>query len=166
MQMPRIIKSGFRCCIGRSPDQVLDSQDNTVMHMAAMAGELETIRKLINRGARINITNKFGQTPLHLAAMDNHSAVVRLLLQAGADVGAQDNEGRTPLHYAAGNGSVASAEALLYFGACPHRQDGAGQTAVFGLYRTMNFEDVQTLLSRNDHYRLVAMNGLQGKDAE
>ena len=45
---------------------------------------MEVVRELLNRGAIMDIENKFGWTPIHAAAIYGHVEVVRELLNRGA----------------------------------------------------------------------------------
>lgn len=61
-----------------------DSCGRTVLDRAAMIGNAEMVRLLINHGARVD-GDSAGWTPLYLAVHDGHIVVVQLLLEAGAD---------------------------------------------------------------------------------
>ncbi len=90
-----------------------DIARNTVLHTASFfSNELtdEVVsRLLLKNGAKVNVKNKFGQTPLHLAAHPMQGGVepnvdnIELLLQHGADVNAIDKKGQTPLDIAIKN---------------------------------------------------------------
>lgn len=61
-----------------------------------------------DRGAKMNVLDKYNRTPLHWAAWGNHETfegskektIVEALLNAGANVNAKDDDKRTPLHFA------------------------------------------------------------------
>lgn len=55
---------------------------------------------LLERGARINARNKYGNTLLHVAAMNGHTEMVLFLLDKGIKLSTKNNAGSTPLHYA------------------------------------------------------------------
>jgi ankyrin repeat protein len=55
---------------------------------------------LLERGARINARNKYGNTLLHVAAMNGHTEMVLFLLDKGIKLTTKNNAGSTPLHYA------------------------------------------------------------------
>jgi ankyrin repeat protein len=62
---------------------------NNLLHEAAAAGKIETVRDLIERGASINSRDENAWTPLMQATQGNHLAVVKVLLDAGADINAE-----------------------------------------------------------------------------
>lgn len=88
--------------------------DETPVMMAALRGNLEVTRQLLDRGARLN---RDGWTPLHYAASGPDPRVISLLLERGAQIDALSPNGTTPLMMAARYGSEASAELLLQHGA-------------------------------------------------
>ena len=57
---------------------------STPLSLAAMRGQLEIIKILIRRGARVNATNRDGNTALHTAAFFCREDIVKLLLAKGA----------------------------------------------------------------------------------
>ncbi|ELU06894.1 hypothetical protein CAPTEDRAFT_184604 [Capitella teleta] len=62
---------------------------------------LEFVESLLNSGARIDCTDKYGQTIFHEVARAWHTDVAQFLLDHKCDVNVSDIFGRTPLHVAA-----------------------------------------------------------------
>jgi ankyrin repeat protein len=58
------------------------------------------VKKLVELGASINLTNNVGQTVLHFAEREHNPCLSEILLKASADATATDESGQTPLHYA------------------------------------------------------------------
>jgi putative MATE family efflux protein len=87
----------------------LTNEDGASLHFAAAWGDVELVRMLLRKGAKINCRNMIGETPLHLAAQVGHTQVVNELLQTGADPNIENDYKETPLDYAiaGGNGDVA-----------------------------------------------------------
>jgi hypothetical protein len=52
---------------------------NTLLHGAAVSGDLREVRRLLAAGADPRIANRDGKTPLHAAAMLGHERVCRVL---------------------------------------------------------------------------------------
>ncbi len=63
--------------------------NNTALNEAAMAGRLDMVNSLLNKGADVNKSGRRGYTPLLLAAKYNHADIVKRLIQApGIDINA------------------------------------------------------------------------------
>jgi ankyrin repeat protein len=81
----------------------------------------EVARMLLKAGAKINVSDKAGNTPLMEVHFDVSAA--RALVQAGANVNARNTEGWTPLNHAS---SPEMAESFLESGADPFARDNSG----------------------------------------
>lgn len=64
---------------------------------AAKMGELETLKKLKDKGGNLSSANQDGRTPLHFAAREGLVSVVKYLLEEGASVHQCDSNNNTPL---------------------------------------------------------------------
>ncbi len=89
-----------------------DSRGATLLHHAADAGALQTVRLLLAQGLSPNTRDLAKRTPLHYAAALGRSAVVDALLTAKASPDPLDSTGRTPLSFAADRGHSAVAVSL------------------------------------------------------
>lgn len=72
----------------------------TLLHFAAVGGQVEVARTLLGRGANVNIPNRDGLTPLHLASRTLDLEMARFLLSNGADSSLNVRDytgGNTPL---------------------------------------------------------------------
>lgn len=77
---------------------VADLQGSTVLHWAAMTGNVDVARELLKRGRKVsskNDTNNRKETPIFLAAREGHIDIVRLLLEQNADLTITDHRGRS-----------------------------------------------------------------------
>jgi len=72
-----------------------DSDGNTPLVMAAMAGKTEIARLLIENGADVNAKTNNEGTSLHGAAFMGHLAMVRLLVENQADLTVLNGNGET-----------------------------------------------------------------------
>jgi len=75
---------------------------STPLMVAALFGQTEAARLLIENGANLNARNNDGGTALHAAAFFCHTRTVKLLLDKGADVNAKNIRAETPLDTVAG----------------------------------------------------------------
>ena len=101
----------------------LTNSDESPLMMAAMKGQLQWCKQLLDRGA---VLNKTGWTPLHYAASGSDHQVVAFLLDKGAAIDAPSPNGTTPVMMAALYGSEASVNVLVTRGADIKRKNDLG----------------------------------------
>ena len=91
----------------------------TALHAAAMAGQLEAMQLLIQRGAPVDGSTLQLYTPLCSASRTGQpQRVIQMLLDAGADVKSPDRIGdKSPLYHAVSAGDVSAVQILLAAGA-------------------------------------------------
>jgi ankyrin repeat protein len=92
------------------------------------AGSTLVVRRLIERGAEVNLADLRGRSPLIVAVMMKHIETAGVLLAAGADVNHKDHRGATALFYAADAGFLDLVELLVVRGANPNLADDSGST--------------------------------------
>jgi len=68
-------------------------EGNTVLHEAAKIGDIESVRKLLTKGAQVNAHNNYNSTPLIEAAANGHLAVVEYLIDNGGNPTLKDRHG-------------------------------------------------------------------------
>ena len=101
------------------------------LHEAAMVGDIQAVRRLIESGADLNEQEASGgSSPLITAATFGHTGVARELIEAGAELNHQNNDGSTPLITAAFFCRTEIVEALLIAGADKSIRNNAGSTAL------------------------------------
>ena len=66
----------------------------TPLLRACRKAHVATMRLLIQNGADVNATDKYGQTPLRFALASGNADAVMMLMQCGADTSAMDTRGR------------------------------------------------------------------------
>jgi ankyrin repeat protein len=91
-----------------------NAANETALMMAALRGNVDWMRRLIDRGARVH---QQGWSPIHYAASGPEPRAVELLLDRGAPIDARSPNGTTPLMMAARYGSERSVTLLLQRGA-------------------------------------------------
>ncbi|MEM4137926.1 MAG: ankyrin repeat domain-containing protein, partial [Candidatus Anstonellaceae archaeon] len=84
--------------------------------LVSKSGDIQQVKQLIEKGANINSTDKYGYTPLHFAAKSGNTKVAEFLIKSGSDVNAKNKDGYTPLHFAAQSGNIELAEFLIKSG--------------------------------------------------
>ncbi|WP_406833271.1 ankyrin repeat domain-containing protein [Wolbachia endosymbiont (group B) of Endotricha flammealis] len=94
------------------------SEQDSLLHLAAMIGEINAVRYLIRKGIDVNVRNALHHTPLHLAAGIGHENVVKILVEEGsAEIDVFDARNQTPMHYAVNNKKLEIVKLLLELGA-------------------------------------------------
>ena len=83
---------------GTSPD--VQGQDGfSALQLAAQEFQVEAARMLLEAGATVDLTNRYGNTPLFTAVFNsqNKGEMIQLLRDAGADPWAVNRSGQTPI---------------------------------------------------------------------
>jgi len=101
------------------------------IHSASYYGQLETIKFLISKGAKIDTAiEPLGHTPLYIAVQRGYRDLAKWLIQNGANVNVSDSlMGRGLLHLAAKNADTRMSKLLLVHGLDPNVSDKLGFTA-------------------------------------
>lgn len=107
-----------RLLLDRGAD--FDLQDDgslmTPLISSIIMGNKALTRRLLKRGADVNLADGDGLSPLAWATMRGYLEIVAQLIELGADVAHQDIEGWTPLHIACFKGYTELVEYLLVTG--------------------------------------------------
>ncbi|XP_041940161.1 BRCA1-associated RING domain protein 1 [Alosa sapidissima] len=89
----------------------------TPLHLAAIKGDVEAVKRLLEQGADPNLKDNAGWTPLHEASNHGHAAVVEALILGGSLLNTPGYQNDSPLHDAVRNGHAAIVRLLLEHGA-------------------------------------------------
>ncbi|CAI5656362.1 BRCA1-associated RING domain protein 1 isoform X1 [Oreochromis niloticus] len=89
----------------------------TLLHLAAIKGDVKAVKDLLDQGADPNLKDNAGWTPLHEACNLGHLAVVEVLVSMGALLNTPGYENDSPLHDAVRNGHSSIVKLLLQLGA-------------------------------------------------
>lgn len=123
---------------------------HTPLMRAALDGDTESVKELINQGADINLKDDNGRTALMFAVVNRHYETMKLLLEHGADVNARSKQGGTALMGAAMDGELSMVQALLDNGAdLDARLHDTNENAAT-LAASHGYDDIARLLSRID----------------
>ena len=88
-----------------------NSVGDSPLMFAALGGNLDVVRLLVDRGAEIN---QSGWTALHYCAWIGQTEVCKFLLDKGADIDAVSANGTTPLMMAVRGGHLATVKLLVW----------------------------------------------------
>ena len=72
--------------LNREYNAIADEEGFNLLHLAAIKGDIETARCLIEKGAEVDAKTTQGKTPLYIAARMKNYNVLELLIQKGANV--------------------------------------------------------------------------------
>ncbi|XP_048244847.1 uncharacterized protein LOC124124203 isoform X3 [Haliotis rufescens] len=108
------LKTLFRvlCTVTRDING-MDSDGNTILHMACMKGDVESVDILCGRGASVLACNKNQECALHKSAENGNEDIMNILLAQQADVNMTDTDKQTPLHIACAEGHLKIVELLV-----------------------------------------------------
>lgn len=114
----------------RDPTQLnsTNGDGETLLHEATLKGNLEAVKYLLSKGARIDIIDNNGYTPINWAVLTGKFDITRFLLAEGADIHRAGPSGLTMLHDAAYSGWKEIAKMLLAKGARLDVRDENGKT--------------------------------------
>src|SRR5688572_29720457 len=93
------------------------SRAPTPLVLAAIAGDLPRVRKLVAEGSVVNQPDRYGWIPLHRASANDRGRVVSFLIEAGSEIETRGNVGWTALHLACVSCSPRAVAALVAGGA-------------------------------------------------
>ncbi|KAH9127103.1 hypothetical protein AeMF1_002545 [Aphanomyces euteiches] len=126
---------------------------------AAKAGNLESVRKLLNDHADVNFNDENGRTVLHWASWLGRFVVIKELLARGASVNAASNNGETALHVASLHGHSEVVNALLARGASVDATRYDAWTALHLASKYGRLDIVKELLARGASVDLANNDG-------
>ncbi len=108
--------------------------------------EPERVKKLLKRGANINIRDHKQKTPLHRSCQAGFRKITTLLLENGADMELADQNGQTPIFDAALHGRTDAAMLLVEQGVNLAHLDNRGECVLFAAARGGHPETFSALL--------------------
>lgn len=102
------------------------------IHEAAKRGDIQTVRDLVQKGAKINEDlDEYGATALHWSAVKGHRDVAEFLILKGAIVDQKNRDGDTALHLAVAFGHKDLVQLLLAKGAKIGERRREGTTPLY-----------------------------------
>nr|CUU00441.1 unnamed protein product [Hymenolepis microstoma] len=122
-----------------------DSDNNTLLHYACLAGNLSAVKVLIEAGFYVNANNVDGHTPICDAAANGSVEIIKALIMGGANVNPPAYWG-SPLMYAVKNGHYGAITTLVDAGADVNACDRQGFCPIHVTVRNRFYEAVEYLL--------------------
>ena len=107
-----------------------DEMGCTPLIHAAMIGDINVMKFLIDAGADVNRNDCKGNTALLISSQQDRSDIVKLLINSGADVNIPDKTGKTALMMASEQGNDNMIVVLLKSGADVNTVDSDDATAL------------------------------------
>ncbi len=133
---------------------IVDANQMTPLHHAAMHAREKVIQALVDRGADVNATDmKGGFTPLHwvvinadplLGSIDHVDESIVALSRGGCNVDSTDFNLASPLHYAAQKDLRVCVDTLMRLGADPLHVDITGRNCI----RVAKSEETRDLIQK------------------
>ena len=124
----------------------LSADELASLHRAVYADDFKAARALVEAGAYVKATNRYGVAPLSIACQNGNTEIVELFLEHGADPNTTLRGGETALMTAARTGKPGPVKALLKRGAEVNAKERRGQTALMWAAADGNTEVVDLLL--------------------
>jgi ankyrin repeat protein len=121
-----------------------------------------TCKLLLQQGASVDHTDKFGMTALHRASLDGASELVVSLLEAKPKLELNNNKYGTPLHCGVISGSVDVVLTLIEAGASLDAADRMGNTAVHVAARLGRHQILRILMRSGAD---TTLQNIRGRDA-
>ena len=91
----------------------IDELNQTKVLLYAVKSDVILVKRFLEIGCNVNVTNEMNQTPLHLASENGHFQIVELLLDYDAEIDKADVFQQTALHLAANEGCRLIVQKLL-----------------------------------------------------
>jgi uncharacterized protein len=148
--MPRLIRAfGVIASASVLAAALLHAAAPTSVVDAAMTGNHDAVKTLLQGGADVNTALADGMTALHYAALKNDAEMAKMLLVAGANAKATTRlGGYTPLLLAARTGNAGVMEALIAGGADPNGATVNGTTPLMLAAAAGKDDAVRVLLGK------------------
>jgi serine/threonine-protein phosphatase 6 regulatory ankyrin repeat subunit B len=118
--------------------KAFDSLRHTYLSSCATTGNIDGVKILIAKGAKLDLDLETVIMPLMTAARFGHTDIATILLEGGASVDRTGSWGRTALHWAASGGSTDIVRLLCERGADIDAADDGGRTALYSVAHREN----------------------------
>lgn len=140
--------AGMETALNANPDCLtLKAPDgNTPLHCAAIAGKLDAVKFLVEKGCPVDIGDNEHTTPLQVAGMRGNFDVVKYLTEKGADVNFIDDNGFSVVRWASYFGKTDVVKYLISKNANVNTKDRNNQTPLHGACAYGHLEIIKILV--------------------
>ncbi|WP_158706862.1 ankyrin repeat domain-containing protein [Candidatus Phycorickettsia trachydisci] len=132
---------------------------NTLMHIAALDGQVDVMEYLRKQGLELDEVNYQLMTPVHRAAWSGHLNVLKYLKSQEINLNQADKDGQTPIFYAIQSGNFEVINYLIENGEDLKRKDKYNNNLLHIAVRQNNISIIHWLLSKG-----VAVNQINDDD--
>ena len=144
------------------------------LSQAIQSDEIDSVRDLLVRGAKVNEREKEGKlTPLFLAVENGNLEIVQVLLDNGAKVNVRDAQKQTPLMRLDDDAAPELVDLLVRYGAKVNLADKEGNTVLILASGSVNAEVLKALIdagadvrAKNKLGRTALMEAAENDDLE
>ena len=156
-----------RRVVDAHPQEVFrrDDRGNTVLHIAALQGNVPISEFLVAKGSDVHARNTDGETPLILAAQAGSARVCSLLLEKGSEVDALPTRSWPALFRAITSNAFDVVQVLVAAGANIGWRDSEGRTAIHIAAFWGKGKSLKLLLDKGAEINLVDRYGETPLDA-
>ena len=95
--LDRLPKNQVSILVNSRTNPQSTEQGETPLHIAVKTGNKEITKFLLDKGADVNVGDKYEATPLHFACRNGDGYIARMLVEFGGDLTIKAIDGRTPL---------------------------------------------------------------------
>lgn len=134
--------------------------DNYILLDAARDGNLNMVKRFIEKGVNIETTDDNGWTALQIASRQGHLDIVKYLVNKGANVNREDNFSWSPLTEAAWNNHVEIVKYLVDYGADINAITPSGMDLVYIADTREYPELLKFLIKRGADWTSVSDNSI------
>lgn len=133
-------------------DTPIPPHGKTALCLAIEKGKTDIARKLILNGARLDLKDKYGQTPLILSCREGNLDIVDEIIKRDSSllIDSCDMDGRSALYFAVRSGSKEVAQALIAKGVKCDLQDTNGQTPLMLACEMGRIDLVNELIAKSN----------------